>query len=301
VYWAGSNDEYPISSDADVVKGQEVCKSGAFYGTTSCGEVTEVSVVVEFNYGPPLGVKKVKVSRAKYCSVPGDSGSPVHYNGVAYGIHTGGSGECNKYFSSVRAAEEALNVNVLHMGQFNLRNTNSAGSPDLSFQYGDSDHRPVVGDWNNNSVETIGTYRPSNSSFYLRNTNNAGAADITVAYGIAGDIPIVGDWNKDGTDTIGIYRPSTATFALRNTNSEGSADISFAYGIAGDIPIVGDWNKDGTDTIGIYRPSTATFGLRNTNSAGSADSIFEFGSANKTPATGDWDGNGTTTIGIFEG
>jgi hypothetical protein len=114
VYWAGYSESYPIYSDADVVKGQEVCKSGAFGGTTTCGEVTEVSVLVEFDYGPPLGVKKVKVSRAKYCSVPGDSGSPVHYYGVAYGIHTGGLGECNKYFTSIHAAEEKLNVNVRH-------------------------------------------------------------------------------------------------------------------------------------------------------------------------------------------
>ncbi|HEX5609198.1 MAG TPA: trypsin-like serine protease [Solirubrobacterales bacterium] len=251
VYWAGSNDEYPITSDANVVKGQKVCGSGAFYGTTSCGEVTEVSVVLE-SYYPGLGVKKVKLSRANFCAVPGDSGSPVHYNGVAYGILTGGSGQCNTYFSSVIAAEEVLKVDVIHAGtHYLLRNTNSAGSPDVAFEYGLSGDKAVVGDWNNDGTDTIGVYRPSNRTFYLRNSNSSGAADIAVDWGNFGDLPIVGDWNNDGTDTFGVYRPGSTAFYLRNSNSSGAADISAVFGANGDTPIVGDWNGDGTMTIGV--------------------------------------------------
>jgi hypothetical protein len=304
VYWPGYFEEFPISSDADVVKGQQVCKSGAFYGTTSCGEVTEVSVVVEFNYGPPLGVKKVKVSRAKYCSVPGDSGSPVHYYGVAYGIHTGGSGECNKYFSSIRAAEEALNVDVLHESpQYMLRNTNSEGLSDVSFgltsqQAGDL---PVSGDWNNDGTDTTGFYRPSNATFYLRNSNSTGSADIVFAYGNgAGDLPVVGDWNEDGTDTIGVYRSSNGTFYLRNSNTTGVGEINFAFGNSGDLPLAGDWNNSGTDTIGVYRPSTSQFFLRDTNSVGAADYSFGFGKPNDDlPVAGDWDENGYFSVGVY--
>jgi hypothetical protein len=298
VYWAGSNDEYPISFDADVVKGQQVCKSGAFYGTTSCGEVTEVSVVVEFSYGEPLGVRKVKVSRAKYCSVPGDSGSPVHYNGVAYGIHTGGSGECNKYFSSVRAAEEGLNVDVIHVGtQYLLRNTNSAGPPDVTFEYGLSGDRAVVGDWDKNGTTTVGVRR--SGDFYLRNSNSSGSPDLTFSFGNSEDLPVAGDWNNDGTDTIGVYRPSNRTFYLRNSNSGGSADITVDFGNNGDLPIVGDWNNDGTDTIGVYRPSNRTFYLRNSNSNGAADIAVDWGNPGDLPIVGDWNNDGTDTFGVY--
>jgi hypothetical protein len=184
---------------------------------------------------------------------------------------------------------------------YGLRNENSSGSgsADHLFPYGQSGDSPVIGDWNSDGEDTVGTYRPSDSSFHLRNSNSAGADDVTFAYGIAKDIPIAGDWNKDGTDTIGIYRPSTSTFALRNTNSAGSADVSVAFGVPGDIPVVGDWNKDGTDTIGIYRPSTSTFWLRNTNSAGSADVSVAFGVLGDIPAVGDWNKDGTTSVGIF--
>lgn len=302
VYWPGYFEEFPISSDADVVKGQQVCKSGAFYGTTSCGEVTEVSVVVEFNYSG-LGVKKVKVSRAKYCSIPGDSGSPVHYYGVAYGIHTGGSGECNKYFSSIRAAEEALKVDVLHDSpHYLLRNTNSEGSPDVAFsltsqQSGDL---PVSGDWNGDGVDTIGFYRPSNGSFYLRNSNSSGLADISFPFGEAEDRPVAGDWNEDGVDTIGVYRPSNGSFYLSNSNKTGCCNYQFAYGNFEDLPVAGDWNNSGTDTIGVYRPSTSQFFLRDTNSAGAPDYSFGFGKSNDDlPVAGDWDENGYFSVGVY--
>jgi hypothetical protein len=41
-------------------------------------------------------------------------------------------------------------------GQWILRNTNSSGSPDLSFPYGGSQFKPVVGDWNGDKIDSIG-------------------------------------------------------------------------------------------------------------------------------------------------
>ena len=80
---------------------------------------------------------------------------------------------------------------------FFLRNTNSAGATDITFNYGPSGLTPLVGDWNGDGVDTIGLYDPAGAAFFLRNTNSAGATDITFNYGPSGlgYKPLVGDWN----------------------------------------------------------------------------------------------------------
>jgi hypothetical protein len=148
-------------------------------------------------------------------------------------------------------------------------------------------------------ADTLGVYRPSESTFYLRNSNTLGNADIQVPYGIVNDIPVVGDWDGNGTTTIGVYRPSENTFYLRNSNTAGDADLIIPYGAPGDIPIVGDWNGDGITTIGIYRPSDNTFHLRNSNTTGFPDFLVQFGQAGDQPVVGDWDGSGSQTVGIY--
>ena len=147
----------------------------------------------------------------------------------------------------------------------------------------------------NNSVDTVGVYRPSTATFFLRNTNTTGVADTTITYGVSQDIAISGDWDGDGDDTIGIYR--NGTFFLRNSNTSGPAEITFSFGLAGDLPVVGDWNADGIDTIGVYR--NGTFFLRNTNSSGGANLTFTFGVTGDLPIAGDWNNDGTDTIGVF--
>jgi len=183
-----------------------------------------------------------------------------------------------------------------------LRNTNTAGSADVSFVFGVSGDQPIAGDWNGDGVDTVGSWRPSEAAFYLRNSNTQGGPDIgPIQFGQTGDIPLVGDWNGDGVDTIGVYRPSTATFYLRNTNTSGAPDLVINYGAAPWPPVVGDWDGDGVDTIGVYDPSAHTFLLRNSNSPGAPDIQFTYSTAvsGDVPITGDWDGDGITTVGVF--
>jgi uncharacterized protein YkwD len=44
-------------------------------------------------------------------------------------------------------------------GRVYLRNTHSAGAPDIVFNYGRAGDLPVVGDWNGNGVDTVGVGR----------------------------------------------------------------------------------------------------------------------------------------------
>ncbi|MGC5022551.1 FG-GAP repeat domain-containing protein, partial [Micromonospora sp. DT47] len=76
---------------------------------------------------------------------------------------------------------------------------------------------PISGDWNGDGVDTVGVFRPSNSTFYLRDTNSGVATSVfKFGHGPSGDIPVAGDWNNDGKDTVGVFRPGNSTWYLTN-------------------------------------------------------------------------------------
>ena len=47
-------------------------------------------------------------------------------------------------------------IGVFELGLWSLRNSNTAGGPELQFYYGAPGHIPVTGDWNGDGVDTIG-------------------------------------------------------------------------------------------------------------------------------------------------
>ncbi|MDG4785064.1 hypothetical protein O7626_03800 [Micromonospora sp. WMMD1102] len=52
---------------------------------------------------------------------------------------------------------------------------------------------PVSGDWNGDGKDTIGVFRPSNSTWYLRDTNSGDATTIfKFGHGPSGDHPVAG-------------------------------------------------------------------------------------------------------------
>ncbi len=236
-----------------------------------------------YNYTNGSSTNQLSALVPHIFTIPGSAPPGCLYSGIGY---------FEPSFSFTNPQFEVSSVE-----QYLLRNTNSAGSPDVVFAYGVPGDKAVAGDWNKDGTDTIGVKR--NGTFYLRNSNSSGSPDLTFSFGESEDLPLAGDWNNDGTDTIGVYRPSNRTFYLRNSNSSGAADVSVDFGNSGDVPIVGDWNNDGTDTIGVYRPSNTTFYLRNTNSNGAADVTAAYGSSGDIPIVGDWNNDGTTTIGVF--
>lgn len=75
---------------------------------------------------------------------------------------------------------------------------------------------PVVGDWNGDLIDDVGTYRPQERRFYLDWDGDriwdAEEDRISSPFGEAGDIPIAGDWDGDNRDEIGVYRESQNQF-----------------------------------------------------------------------------------------
>ena len=103
----------------------------------------------------------------------------------------------------------------------------------------------VVGDWNDDGIDTVGLFRNGNSSFILSNTFK-GTTDIKpFILGNLGSKPVAGDWNGDGIDTIGVFEQNTGLMRLNNVNNSGNStgDIVFNFGQVGDIPLAGDWDS----------------------------------------------------------
>jgi hypothetical protein len=124
-----------------------------------------------------------------------------------------------------------------HM-QWNLRNSNTAGPPDISSFYSRGRDVPVTGDWDGDGDDSIGVVRGDN--WLLRNIPAGGVADISYTYGSAlyVELPVPGDWDGNGTYTPAVLRnrPPTDEFGgfeswlFRNSNSSGSASGQITYG-----------------------------------------------------------------------
>ncbi len=182
-------------------------------------------------------------------------------------------------------------------GTWKIRNSNFPiinppfGGGIITITFGQAGDLPVVGDWNNDGVDTPGVYRPSVGQFFLTNsTSTTPAVEITVTFGIAEDLPVAGDWNADGFDSVGVFRPSSGQFFLTDDNVlAATIDQAFFFGTNGDLPTAGDWNGNGVDTIGVWRPSTTEFFLTNDNI--NFSNVFLFGQiGTDQPIAGDWDG-----------
>ena len=105
--------DYYIKSDNYSQVGMFVCASGAVTGRSSCGYVLWRGLTVTYTDG----VTVHHLAKASYCSKGGDSGAPVFANHVAYGIHVSAPAKnpCLPSFQGVRAAEDALNVDIMHL------------------------------------------------------------------------------------------------------------------------------------------------------------------------------------------
>src|SRR6266511_2786612 len=139
--------------------------------------------------------------------------------------------------------------------QWMLKNSNSAGVPDVTFGYGNATTcRPVVGDWDGNATDTIGLACKESGTlelqWHLKNSNSSGVPDLTFGYGNATTCrPVVGDWDGNATDTIGLACKESGTLELqwhlKNSNSSGVPDLTFGYGNSSEVSLTSGWAGPG--------------------------------------------------------
>ncbi len=170
--------------------------------------------------------------------------------------------------------------------------------PAERFFFGQTGDVGLMGDWDCDGVDTVGTFNPNTGLATLRNSNAAGPPDVSFYVGQPGDIPLAGDWDGDGCDSVGVYRPQQGRALLRNRLSTGTADLDYFFGDPGDRPFAADFTGAGYDTVGLYRETSGLVYLRQSHTTGFADFSFVYGNPQDRFVAGDWDGDGTDTVGV---
>ena len=77
---------------------------------------------------------------------------------------------------------------------------------DHVFGYGDEEDVPVTGDWNGDSIRTIGIFRAGKWTIDMNGDGRFDFEDSEFSFGRAGDIPVVGDFDGDGIEEVAVYR-----------------------------------------------------------------------------------------------
>ncbi|GAA4782760.1 S1 family peptidase [Streptomyces ziwulingensis] len=108
----GTANGVDITSAATPAVGTTVIRDGSTSGTHS-GRVTGLNATVNYGGGDIVS----GLIQTNVCAEPGDSGGPLYgSNGTAYGLTSGGSGNCTSggttYFQPVTEALSAYGVNV---------------------------------------------------------------------------------------------------------------------------------------------------------------------------------------------
>jgi glycerol-3-phosphate cytidylyltransferase-like family protein len=107
----GNGNGVRITGAADATVGQRVFRSGSTTGLRD-GEVSAVNATVNYPEGTVSGLIETNV-----CAEPGDSGGPMFSEGIALGVTSGGSGDCNQggttFFQPVPKALSELGVKLI--------------------------------------------------------------------------------------------------------------------------------------------------------------------------------------------
>ena len=155
----------------------------------------------------------------------------------------------------------------------------------------------IVGDWNNDGVDTF-ALRTGNEYTFLA-TNRVDSAATTATLGGGSDAVVAGDFNGDGYDDLAIRTAGTNTFGI-HLSADGTfsdtVDSTVDFGRVDDVALAGDWDGDGKDSLGVRRG--AAFHLRNELAGGLADVGFTYGRVTDVPLVGDFDGDGADSVAV---
>ena len=106
---------------------------------------------------------------------------------------------------------------------------NGLGAADDDFRFGNLGDEPLVGDWDGDGGDGVGTFRAGTGTAYLANELSAGAPTTLVPF-LKGDTPVIGTWAAG--DTLVAYQPASGNFYLPSSEP-------LQYGNAHTAPIAG--------------------------------------------------------------
>ena len=179
------------------------------------------------------------------------------------------------------------------------------GTSDISFVFGQAGSDFLIGDWDNDGIETIAireTRATDRGKFFFDNDGDP-APELSFVLGEDTAEPVSGDWDGDGDDNVGVRRNigGQGKFFL-DTDGGGAHETSFVFGAVTEPVVVGDFDGDGDDDIAIVRVVGANNRLRwfFAGDNGGQTSRVDFGSDGDVPIVGDWDNDGDDDIGVID-
>ena len=177
--------------------------------------------------------------------------------------------------------------------------TTPGRSRDAEAVFGNADWLPLVGDWNGDGRDSIGTW--SGGIFYLSNSIASTAIADQVA--ILRQHPRTCPSSETGTATA--ETPSACTGRERSCCRTPRAavaptDIVAPYGGPSGIPVTGDWDGDGKDGIGV-RLGLTYYLLNRSRGTADADIVVPYGDPGDPVLAGDFDGIGPDGVGRSQG
>jgi hypothetical protein len=142
-----------------------------------------------------------------------------------------------------------------------LRNSNTAGYPDIGFQYGAAGANwvPVAGDWTGQGITHVGLYDHANADFYLKNSFSGGAADLTCNYGSAGNswTPLVGAWGNAASALPNPPQPGVVGGTSASTAASGGLTEGELASVVD--AAIARWAADGISSNAVQRMEGADF------------------------------------------
>jgi hypothetical protein len=131
-------------------------------------------------------------------------------------------------------------------------------------KWGTAGDKPLVADFNNDRIDELIVFRPSEGNWYIYDTVNNSYKIIH--WGINGDIPMAKDFDGDSRADLAVFRPSEGRWYIQNS-LDNSITIK-QFGLNGDIPVPADFDKDSVADIAVFRPSEGRwYGIGSSNNA----------------------------------
>ncbi len=187
--------------------------------------------------------------------------------------------------------------------RFYLRNAQTNGEPTLIFDFHDANggagwKLPMMGDWDDDDVDSAGIYNRTLGRVDLRTSNAQPDFATYLGFPQGGDLlPVAGNWDGVAGDGIAIFLPDNGVFRAYDDPTDSGTSINYGIpkippGAGPLLPVAGDWNHDGKDFFGVYGLGDQTFYLLFGQSSDDWDIVFPFPvtGSNPKPVAGSWDG-----------
>ncbi|MBI2995630.1 MAG: hypothetical protein HYY52_02850 [Candidatus Melainabacteria bacterium] len=100
----------------------------------------------------------------------------------------------------------------------------------FAIQVGNKNDKPVVGNFNNDSIQDLGAYRASNQTFYIRYLGISSPENIQIIMltPIAGNngIPQINDYDGDGIDDFCVFNPDKVLYVIVKSSNLKEIEVA---------------------------------------------------------------------------